>query len=135
MFASSDGSGTANPNDLWVGTDDALDGSGTPAIIHYIHGPGALKPVSVEVIGDNIQWTYDITVSAGQTISLAYFTIVAATRTEAVAAANSLVTPTGFGGQAAGVSHSRGTSIDGELREHESGPIADRGFTFDLRHK
>ena len=72
-----------------------------PATIFYIHGPGALKPVSVSVIGDNIQWTYNITVQAGQTVRLGYFTIVATTRAAATAAADVLVTPSGFGGQAA----------------------------------
>ncbi len=38
---------------------------------------------------------------AGQTVRLAYFTIVSPTRAEAIAAANALVTPAGFGGQAA----------------------------------
>ena len=40
VFATSDGSGIVSPNDQWIGTDDASDGSGTPAVIHFIHGPG-----------------------------------------------------------------------------------------------
>ena len=72
----------------------------TPAIVHYIHGPSGLKPNSVELIGDNIQWTYNLTVPAGQTVQLAYFTIVSPTRTEAIAAAHALVTRAGFDGQA-----------------------------------
>ncbi len=92
--------------DQWIGTDDA-DGSGSPAVIHYIHGPrysqgqNGLEPTSVQVIGDNIQWTYSITVDPGQTLRLAHFTIVAATRQAAIAAANTLVTQTALGGQAA----------------------------------
>ena len=54
VFATSDGTGVVSPNDLWIGTDDAGDGTGTPAVIHYIRGPGALKPASVAVVGDNI---------------------------------------------------------------------------------
>jgi cyclophilin family peptidyl-prolyl cis-trans isomerase len=101
VFATSDGTSIVSPNDLWFGTDDGEDGGGTPAIIHYIHGPGALQPDSVDVIGDNVRWTYPLTGRAGQTVRLGYFTIVAPPRAEAVAAANALVTPFGFGGQAA----------------------------------
>jgi hypothetical protein len=70
-------------------------------VIHYIHGPLGLRPSSVSVIGDNIEWTYNLTVPAGQTVRLESFTIVATTRAAAIASANNLVTPTGFGGQAA----------------------------------
>ena len=96
VFATSDGTGVVSPNDQWIGTD----GGGTPAVIHYIHGPAGLQPTSVAVIGDNISWTYSITVPAGQTVTLAYFTIVSTTPAAAIAAANALVTPGGFGGQA-----------------------------------
>ena len=53
------------------------------------------------MLGDNIQWTYTITVGSGMTVSLAHFTIVATTRAAAIAAANTLVTQTAFGEQAA----------------------------------
>jgi autotransporter-associated beta strand protein len=100
VFATSSGDSVPDPGDQWIGTDDA-NGTDTPAIIHYIHGPQSLQPVSVDVTDDNIQWTYNLTVPAGQTVRLAYFTIVATTREVATAAANVLVTADGFGGQAA----------------------------------
>ena len=40
VFGSSDGTGVVSPNDLWIGTDDNVDGGGTPAVIHYLRGPG-----------------------------------------------------------------------------------------------
>ena len=43
VFATSDGTGVVSPADQWIGTD----GGGTPAIIHYIHGPSGLQPISV----------------------------------------------------------------------------------------
>ena len=101
VFATSDGTGIVSPNDQWIGTDDASDGSGTPAVIHYIHGPLGLRPISVTVIGDNITWTYNLTVAAGQTVRLESLTIVATTRAAAIASARALVTGTAFGGQAA----------------------------------
>jgi uncharacterized repeat protein (TIGR01451 family) len=96
VFATSDGT-VVSPSDQWIGTD----GGSTPAIISYIHGPSGLQPSTVGVTGANIFWTYSLTVPAGQTVSLAYLTIVAATPAAAVAEANALVTPSGFGGQAA----------------------------------
>jgi hypothetical protein len=100
VFATSDGDDQVETGDEWIGTDDG-DGTGSPAIIHYIHGPDGLQPTSVEVSGDNIAWTYNITVPAGQTIRLAYFTIVSETRAGAVAAARNLAAATGFRGSAA----------------------------------
>jgi len=98
VFATANG--VINPATQWIGTDDA-DGSGTPAVIHYIHGPQGLQPTAVEVSGDNLRWTYSITVLPGQTVRLAYFTIVAPTRAQATAAAHAVVARNDFGGQAA----------------------------------
>ncbi len=81
-------------------TDDA-DSTGTPAIIHFDSRAASLTPTSVQVVGDNVEWTYSLTVGAGETKRLAYFTVLGTTRTAAIAAANALVTPNGFGGQAA----------------------------------
>jgi uncharacterized protein YgfB (UPF0149 family) len=100
VFATSDGDSLVEATDQWIGTDD-VDGSGTPAIIHYLHGPDGLKPTAVNVIDDNIEWTYDLAVPAGSTVRLAHFTILADTQAEAVAAAAALVTATDFGGEAA----------------------------------
>ena len=99
VFATFDGDTDVETSDQWIGTDDG-DGTGCPAIIHYIHGRAGLQPTSVDVVGDNIEWTYSITVPVGQTVRLASLTIVAASRADAVAAAKVLVTPRGFGGQA-----------------------------------
>jgi len=79
-----------------VGTD----GGGGPAIVTYIHGPLSLQPTSETLNGDDLQWTYNLTVAAGATIQLAYFTIVATTPTAAEAEANALANSGGFGGQA-----------------------------------
>ena len=100
VFATSDGDLQVEPTDLWFGTDDA-DGTGTPAIIHSLRGPYGLQPTSVNVIEDDVEWTYDLTVPAGETKRLAHFTVLGTTRAEAISAANTLVTVNGFGGQAA----------------------------------
>ena len=98
VFATSDGTGVVSPGDEWIGTDN---GSSGPAVITMIDGPRGLVPTSVSVIGDNITWTYSLTVPAGKTVELGYFAITAATRAAAIAAATTLVTATGFGGLAA----------------------------------
>ncbi|MFO1000538.1 MAG: LamG-like jellyroll fold domain-containing protein [Planctomycetaceae bacterium] len=100
VFATSDGDLLVEPTDLWFGTDDA-DGTGTPAIVHLLHGPFGLRPSTVNVIEDNVEWTYDLTIPAGETKRLASFTVLGTTRAEAIAAANVLVTNTAFGGEAA----------------------------------
>ncbi len=95
VFATSSGNTAAEATDHWVGTDDA-DGSGAPAIVHYIHTCG-LSPTSVQVVEDNIIWTYkDVTIGAGETINLAHLTILAPTRADAIAAAGNLVASNGL---------------------------------------
>ncbi len=96
ILNTSAGGTTWTPADQWVETFCP----GSPVVIHYIHGSG-LVPTSVEIVGDNITWSYSLTVSPGQTVRLGDFTIVATTQGAAEAAAATLVSPTGFGGQAA----------------------------------
>ncbi len=52
------------------------------------------------MIDDNIEWTFVITVQPGQTVELGAYTIQAADEPAALAAADALLTPTAFGGQA-----------------------------------
>ena len=70
-------------------------------LIHYFDRPGDLQPTAVSLVGDNITWTFSLTVSAGQTVALGYYTIVAQTQAAAIAAANALIVPGGYGDQAA----------------------------------
>ena len=100
VFGTSSGDAVVDGADQWIGTDDG-DGSGTPAVIHYLRGPGGLAPTDVQVVGDNLYWEYNLTIAPGQTVRLAHFTLLAETRQEAEAAAAALVTPGGFGDLAA----------------------------------
>ena len=100
VFATSDGDLLVEPTDLWFGTDDG-DGTGTPAIVHLLHGPFGQQPTSVNLIDDNVQWTYDLTVPAGATRRVAHFTVLGTTRTDAIASVNALLNINGFTGQAA----------------------------------
>ncbi len=96
VFATSDGTGVVSPNDQWIGTD----GGSTPAVISYIHGPSGLQPAAVSLTGDNITWTYSLTVPAGEAVSLATFTIQSMSPAAAVAEANAMVGANSFGGEA-----------------------------------
>ena len=69
--------------------------------MHYIHGYAGLLPNAVNIENDNIYWSYDITVPAGESVRLAHYTILADTRAAAEAAAAAVVTTGGFGGEAA----------------------------------
>ncbi|QDV68641.1 Serine-aspartate repeat-containing protein D precursor [Rosistilla carotiformis] len=100
VFGTSSGDTAVEVTDQWIGTDDS-DESGSPAIVHFIHGPGGLLPSSVDVIDDNIVWKFVVTVPAHETVRLMTLTILADAREDAVAAAENLVTAAGFGGQAA----------------------------------
>ncbi len=100
VFATSDGDLLVEPTDLWFGTDDA-NGTGTAAIIHFLHGPLGLAPISVIVNEDNVEWTYSLTVNAGETKRLASFSVLGTTRQQAIDAANALVGSGGFANQAA----------------------------------
>jgi hypothetical protein len=100
VFNTSDGDTVVEAGDWWFGTDDA-DGSGAPAVVHLVHGPYGLQPSAVNVIGDNVEWEYEVTVGDGETVRLAHFTVLGDTRAEAEAAAAALVGMEGFGGKAA----------------------------------
>lgn len=91
VVATSDGDATLEPTDLWFITDDA-DGTGLPAMLHYLRGLDALPLTNINAVGDNIEWTYPLTVAAGATVRLSYLTVAAETRAELTATATSLYT-------------------------------------------
>jgi hypothetical protein len=96
VFATSSGDATLSPGDLWFATQ----GAKSQTLLHYLHGYAGLAPSSVKLIGDNLVWTYELTVPALSTRELAYFTVLLddANKTQAAAEqkANALVSPTGF---------------------------------------
>ncbi len=98
VFATSTGGTTPTVNDTWFGTDG---GVGTSAVIHLLHGPMGLVPSNVQLIEDNVAWTYNVTVKPGETKELGEYIIVANTRAAAIAAVNALFNANGFTGQAA----------------------------------
>ena len=90
------------PTDTWFATDDADPNGGTPAIVHLVHSDYALsaQPSSVSVTEDNVEWSFDITLQAGEVARLASFTITGATRQAALDAVAALITSNSFDGQA-----------------------------------
>ena len=67
VFATSDGDLIVEPTDSWFATDDAEPNGGTPAVVHWLTNAGALslQPTNVELTGDNVDWTFNLTVPAG----------------------------------------------------------------------
>ncbi len=99
VFLTSDGDTIVEATDTWFGTDDG-DGSGAPAVIHFIRNSTGLSPTAVAVTEDNVDWSFDVTIGAGETKRVASFAILATNRADAVSAANALVTGNGFAGEA-----------------------------------
>lgn len=93
VVTTSSGDATVTAADQWLLTDDQ-DGAGTPAVLHFVHGRAGLAPTTTELSGDNVRWTYSLTVPAGQSVRLASFTVLATTRAAAVQAVDSIVGPT-----------------------------------------
>lgn len=90
VFATSDGDLIVEPTDTWFATDD-LDPIGrVPAVVHYIHGAFGAGPTELKLELDNLSVSYVLSVNAGQTIRAASFAIVAASRSDALAAASQI---------------------------------------------
>ena len=91
VFATSSGDSSPSPSDEWIGTDG---GPGTTAVIIRRARPAGLLPTTEDIVGDSIEWTYNITVGPGQTLELATFTIQGSSEDTAIAEANALLRPT-----------------------------------------
>ena len=109
VWNTSDGDTLVETTDEWIATDDA-DGSGNPPVVHYLHGATGLQPGSVELVGDNLTWQYEITVPAGYTVRLAHLTVFGETRSAVETSALTLVGPDGFAPEAT-------AQLDDEERE------------------
>ena len=103
VFATSDGDLIVEPTDSWFATDDADPDGGTPAVVHLLRGtsPQSLMPTSVQVVEDNVDWSFEITVNPGDIVRLATFTVMGTTRQQAIDAVSALLTETDFTGHAA----------------------------------
>ena len=99
VFATSDGDLDVEPTDTWFGTDDDDPSGGTFAIVHLIQGPYGQSPTDVTIQDDNVGWTYDLTVDAGETVRLAGFTVIGDTRENALDSAMTLLDESGLGGE------------------------------------
>jgi len=110
VFATSDGDTIPEPTDGWIGIDGNLSSG---ALVASFQGPDGLQPSSVSVTGDNIEWTYEVTVPAGQAVRIGHSTVVGGNRDQAVD--SPLVTPPRLVGTtpslAAGTLPSESTSL------------------------
>lgn len=90
VFATSDGDNLVESTDAWIATDDSDPTGGTPAILHYMHSIASPAPNAVSLLADNLSVVYSLTVEAGKTLRVATFALLGASRTEVLAAANSI---------------------------------------------
>ncbi|MEC7523329.1 MAG: hypothetical protein VYE22_25845 [Myxococcota bacterium] len=96
VYATESGDRTLDATDSWFGTDDATDGAGTPSLAHVTMGAGgsavrlASAPALTGATGDELGWSFDITVPAGETVSLLTFGVQADTQAAAIAEARRL---------------------------------------------
>lgn len=85
VFATSDGDLSIESTDLWIATDDANPDGGKGAIVHLFHSPGGIAP-NLALIEDNLSWSYETLMAAGQTVRLAHFALVGQKRSDVLAA-------------------------------------------------
>jgi hypothetical protein len=75
VIATSSGDLNVATDDSWILTDDSSDGSGDPAVGHLFYGPGSLTPSSINRSGDDITWSFPISVAPGEMVSLMSFAV------------------------------------------------------------
>ena len=91
LITSSSGDTSFTPIDRWFTTDDS-DGSGDPSLGHVVQGMGGLtSTTTASLSGDNLDWTFNVTVPAGGRIAIMTFAIQAMNRAAARAEAERLV--------------------------------------------
>ena len=123
VFATSDGDLLVEPSDWWVGTDDSNPIGGLPATIQLLRGPFIDGNMSLAVVGDNLEWTFDLTVPAGETRRLVTYSVIGTTRQQAIDSANALVGTTSFGGEA--VSDLNSSELETLANIHFNAPPTD----------
>ena len=94
LVATSDGDLAFTVADDYLITDDSSNGGGDPSMTHVFSGPGAvLEPSSVtaSVPGDNITYTFNVLVPAGERVILMHFASQNSNRSVAQASADALL--------------------------------------------
>ena len=91
VFATSDGDLNIESTDEWIGIDDG--NPLTPASIHVIQGTeGFDPPTSIQLVGDNLVWEYELLTFARRSSQLTHFVIAGESREAALAAVDSIST-------------------------------------------
>jgi len=95
ITTTSDGNNTAETTDTWIASMQNYSGttSSDVRLANVIQGPGAsVAPSGVSFVDgdDNPDWSWDITVQPGETVSIMNFVVGAATKAEAAATAAQL---------------------------------------------
>lgn len=69
----SSGDSVFNTADSWITTDDSDPSGGDPFVTHVIQGGGKLKPTSASLSYDDVGFSYDLSLKAGETKIVMHF--------------------------------------------------------------
>jgi hypothetical protein len=101
VVETADGDETFTPADDWLIADDFIDGGGDPTTTFVVASPlGVARPASAAVTADRPEWSYAVTIPAGETVSLVHFVAQSSGRAAALAKVPSLVELEGEAGEA-----------------------------------
>ncbi|MEM9586961.1 MAG: Ig-like domain-containing protein, partial [Planctomycetota bacterium] len=75
VVATDNGDSTVSTDDRWILTDDSTNNGNDPAVAHLFGGLGGIQPDTLTRSGDNVNWSYDLTVQPGETVSLMSFAV------------------------------------------------------------
>ena len=89
LVATSSGGTTVSVDDDWIVTDDA-DNAGDPSIVHVFAGPGGVRPSAVTLSGDELSFSYDLTLQPGETRVIMHFAAQSRFRAAAIAKAQQI---------------------------------------------
>ncbi|MFT0859063.1 VWA domain-containing protein [Ancylobacter sp. G4_0304] len=74
ILSTSSGDTTFSTGDNWIVTDDATSGGGDPAVLHLFSINGAaLRPSNVSLSGDNLTYSFNVTLRPGETKAFVHF--------------------------------------------------------------
>ncbi len=88
VTATSSGDTIVSAADTWFASDDGADGSGDPSLAHVFSGAApAVSPSAISLSGDNLSYSWSVTVPASGRVVIMHFAVQAMTRAMAAAEA------------------------------------------------
>lgn len=89
LVGTSSGDTIFTTDDNWLVTDD-LDGEGDPTILHVLAGENGIRPDTVSLSSDNVNFAYNLTLAPGETQIVMHFAAQNPNQATALATATQL---------------------------------------------